>query len=505
MPYIRPDPNFKREEDRATPGGVSLSSGDSQSATGASDNSAADRGTKSSNSGSGFQNLDNYLSANDAKGFGANVSGRVQGEINQGRQTIDQVAGEIKGQIAGSGIIPTQEQITGAVSNPVSANKDEYKGWLNQSYRGPNSLQDNSAAAGQIQGAVGNAQTKAKQTGTEAGRFALLDSYFGGGKPGYGFGEKSLDNLLVQRGGGLANPTGFKNQAAALGAHAKDQAAQVSSQAEARAGEIDRSRGAARSAIGIGEDGQVSGGALGGFQDEMNQRLVNSNALKNSQYSDLMGDLADNEWSNQTMQDLGMSEGDSLYGLKAKDFITQAGGSTLQNLATDQDYTKYQALSQLAGIDPTFLTEGTRGQAGSATNQAINYDPAQFKNAIGAKKAAYLSASKPITDEVSQSERSLKAYKSNLSALDRKYSNPDASILRRSTVDPQHAEAFAKEMNRLKSVDEVAIKKQIGAERTRLERLNSGLDKVRNDHGVNDKVRKAKSAPAQKIDRDSPR
>ena len=56
---------------------------------------------------------------------------------------------------------------------------------------------------------------------------------------------------------------------------------------------------------------------------------------------------------------------------------------TLQNVANDQDYNKYLALSKLAGSNPTLLTENDRAKAGTGLNAArAKFDQTRANEAI---------------------------------------------------------------------------------------------------------------------------
>lgn len=363
MPYFR-DPNEDRDENNQ-PQGLRLSSSSEEG----SPLVGLEGSNKQNPTGSNFQNLDNYLSTNDAQGFGDKVESKVQGDISQGRNLVDQNVGQVKNQIQQGGVVADRSEIERAVANPVSADKNQYQSWTNAQYNGPKSLQDNQAAAGAISGAVSNAQTKAKLTGSEAGRFSLLDSYFG--RPNYSFGEKSLDNLLVQRGGGL-DTNNLQNQASQLGAYANQQGGEIGNAAAQRAGQVEQTRKTARDAIGLTDNGTISGGAIGGLTNNIDTRTKFYNDAVTRDFDALKDDVTDDTVRGETLAMLGLESGANLYDLDLDNYLNSAPLSVgKEAIATPEDYERYLALTNLAGVDPTYLTAATKDQAGKVTNQSL--------------------------------------------------------------------------------------------------------------------------------------
>lgn len=404
MPYFR-DPNDDRQQnDEQT--GLRLANSSQEGSPVA----GAQGSTKQNPTGSHFQNLDNYLSTNDAQGFGQKVQGKVQGDIDQGRTTVDQSVNQVKNQVNQNGVIANPSDIQKAIANPTQADPNAYHSWINDQYTGPKSVQDNPAAAGAISGAVSNAQTKAGLTGTEAGRFSLLDSYFG--RPNYNFGEKSLDNLLVQRGGGL-NTNDLQSQASNLNAYANQQGGEVGNAAAARAGQVEQTRSAARNAIGLTDNGTISGGAIGGLTGSIDARTKLYNDSLHNQATNLKSDVSDDRVTPETLAQLGLSAGDSLYGVDLSKYLQPTKDATKESIASPEDYSRYLALSQLAGVDPTYLTSATQDQAGKAGSQSL-YDKAGLMERLGAGKYTY---DQNVTQKQSQIADAQKQYQDAVQQL----------------------------------------------------------------------------------------
>jgi hypothetical protein len=383
MPYFR-DKNL--EDDNEQGGGVQLSSAGMQAGPSGDPNQKA----KSANSGSNFANIDNYLRNNNGQAFGQEVGSRVQGSINQARQGVDTAVGEVRNQIQQAPGAPALEQINqvvqGAGKNTTPDQAKQFQGWMNQSYQGPSGLSDNQAAHSRLQGGINKAKAEATAVGTEAGRFSLLDQYFG--RPNYSFGQKSLDNLLVQGGGGLGNTRAYQDQAAQLGGYAKDQSEGLVRDAAQKKGEIEQGRINARTAIGLDEMGQVKGGALGGFQSDVDNRVKAAAQARDDGYNSILDDLADYRVSQDTLAATGLQGGELAYDLDFKNYLNKGADPTRAQVASKDDYARYLALTQLAGIDPTFLTPETQSQAGKYDPKS-SFDIERFRADQGGAKASY--------------------------------------------------------------------------------------------------------------------
>ena len=440
MPFFRNsfEDEKQAQQGQAQPGGLKLAGGSGGQTSALAGASGAQSSQKAS-TGSGFQNLDNYLSANDAQGFGKQVGAKVQGDLTQGKEKFSQAAGQVVNQIGQSGVVPSESDISGALADPAKADTSQYNSWVNQTYQGPKSLQDNQQAASQAYGAINNAANKAKMVGSEAGRFSLLDSYFG--KPQYNFGEKSLDNLLVQRGGGLDNVSQIQNQAASLKNYAKQEGQNIQGMAAQREGLVNQSREQARKAIGLGEDGQISGGALGGFQDSLQSKVDAENAAREARYNDLYGDMADRDYTPATLEALGLKAGDNLYGVDPRTFLQKGAQATAANVSNADEYARYQALAKMAGVNPTLLTEENMDELGSLGKNQVNIDNEGLSKAIGAKASAYNKANNELTSKLSQSQALLDRYSQELQDGD--YAAHQRAIKERQNLEALQAQKAA--------------------------------------------------------------
>lgn len=394
MPYFR-DPNLDNKDKDQT-GGVQLGSSDNPADPSNIDSGGSQTSSKSSPTGSHFQNLDSYITNNDAQGFGQKFGQNVQNSIDQARNTIDTTTNQVKGQINGGANPASQQQINTAVQNAGTGTTPEqekqYQDWTTQTYQGPHSLSDNAGAQNQIEGGVSAAQAKARLAGSEAGRFSLLDQYYG--RPSYNFGQKSLDNLLVERGGGFNNPQQYQNQASQLGAYEDQQRQAIQEAASQRAGQIDQSRQQARSAIGLQDDNTIKGGAIGDFQTGLDARVAQQNAARDQDWQLLQSNLSGTQVPESVLARTDLTAGERLYDLNTPlndpRYLTKGTDASRTNVANGSDYARYAALAQMAGINPTYLTPDQQANAGNALKPTGNtFNTALFNSDLEGAKADY--------------------------------------------------------------------------------------------------------------------
>lgn len=369
MPYFRNPLLDEQDQEQGEQSQVRIGGGgdatadpaDTKGATGSAN------GGKGLQTGSNFQNLENYLNVNDAKGFSDQFQGKVQGNISKGKEATNQAFGGLFADV-NKFSAPGAEQIKAAVADPLKADTGQFKGWTQQEYKGPTALTSNQNAFNQVTGAVQSAQDQAKLAGSAAGRFTLLDSFFG--KPTYGTGQKSLDNLLVQRGGGL-NTSALKGSAGSLAQATRAKEHELQNTASAKRGEIEQSRDLARSSLGIDAAGNLTGaGALGDFDKGLKERVAATAQANKAKYDRIIGDYASGKLTDEDLRDLGLSRGSNLYNLDINSYINPGDTASAQNVASAEDYAKYKAFQEMGGLTGQLLTDPS--QAGSYKGVGIN-------------------------------------------------------------------------------------------------------------------------------------
>lgn len=389
MPFIY-DPNLDQEhQQQQAAQGVQLS-GAAPVANASGSPSANQSQSKDVNSGSGFQNLDKYLSTNQSQAFGNQVLGKVGNQVQNASTQMNQAADQFANQVKSANNIPTQADINKAIANPAQANAGQFQEWKNQTYKGPTSLSDPSAQDtwNKYWSGAKQAQTSANLLGNEAGRFTLFDQYFG--KPSYGFGQKSLDNLLVQQ-SGLGNQTrDLQNQATQLQQKGADTAKTLQELASTRAGDVDRNRNNLLSTIGIDAQGNVltgdKAGAIGkeyqAFDDYLNQQ----NAARHAQQQAFKSNLAKDTLTGDDLaaMNLGNVQGQHLYDLDLNNYYTAGGDLNKDQVMTPEQRARIQALSNLAGVTDTFASSAPQAQSA-----AYGFDINRLRSDAAAREAAY--------------------------------------------------------------------------------------------------------------------
>ncbi len=247
----------------------------------------------------------------------------------------------------------------------------------------------------QAQNQLGDVQKLAGLTGTESGRFELLRQSLG--RPSYTRGQQRLDQLLLQAGGGdvlgkLQQDTtqqarageqflGAEKSAMEKGLAQTGQAAQTASQQ--LIGAIGRMDDPSTPDIDESKDA----GALGSLQQALRQKqkdyITQQDALKTAIESGKSTD----QFSNEALQALGLRAGQKLYDVNLNELINPAFSSenvTEQNIANSEDLARYQAIAQLAGVDPSYLNSQAIGTA-----KGVETDLSNLRNALTSASSRY--------------------------------------------------------------------------------------------------------------------
>lgn len=351
VPYFT-DP--KEDDKDKNPDGSFKVSGASPSFD-ASGGQAAPAGApaKHEDTGSHFANLDKYVAANKGSGFGNQVVGKVQGDVDQAGQSMQGAANSFSGKVNAAPIYG-QQQVDAALADPSKADKSQFQAGLSQEYKGPKSLADSQDDYNKFYGNTNKAQTAANELSTEGGRFALLDNYFG--RNNYGFGQKSLDNALFQGTEGIgAKSNAVQGQANGLQAQGKQMQDQLQSQASQKAGEIEKARNYEHQALGIDNNNKIvdGQGAYGGLQNELATGLTARNAERATKQAGLAdafshGTDAGYDLSDDQLKELGLTAGQSTYGFDPRNYINSSA-LNMDQYASDAQRAKLNALNGLVG------------------------------------------------------------------------------------------------------------------------------------------------------------
>jgi hypothetical protein len=375
MPYVY-DPNLEEDKDQE-----GVASGTPKLAGGSSSNEApvasgaapAQQQEKELNTGSGFQNLDKYLKTNQSQEFGQQVLGKVGDTLNTAKDNQANAAQNFQNKVQSANYTPDQGKVDQALANPGEANAKDFQKWMSQSYEGPKSLADNQDSWNQYWSGTNQAQAQSKALGSEAGRFSLLDSYFG--RPEYNFGEKSLDNLLVQQSGTGKEARNLQNQAAQLKSQGDLQARNLQGVAAQRAGQVEQSRNQVNQAFG-----QAQSAAQGDVQNTVAQaqtkRAADQAAVQQA--------IASGQLTNAQLASLGLQRGQKVFDVDLGKYLgLNQNPIAAEEVATGDQRARLNALSQLAGQEQSYLG------AQIDPSQAYGFDTGSFQRDLGARQGAY--------------------------------------------------------------------------------------------------------------------
>lgn len=356
--------------------------------------SNGEKGT--SKQGSGFVNLDKYMTANQGNNFGDQVTGKVQGDVDQAKQTLtdtsagftdasnqgttrwNDVQGTVKGYVDNAGDTTTADDAK------------SFQGYSNAQYQGPESFLGSTYGT-QAQGAIQKSAQEANALQTEGGRFALLDQFYG--RPKYSMGEKSLDNLLVQ------NTPGVAAKATSIG----NQAKQLSASAGQSTQDLDNLATTNRAATQ--ETGKQTrdymGNAVNEFTKGLEDRYKSFGTDRDAYNQARRDDLSDDAFDEETLALLGLGDGSSLYDVNLASYLkeNENGQGTVGEFATDQDYARYLALQQLSGEEGNLLSAEDRAKAGTA-NGRLGADKDRLTKDITDRKAQYESRIAPVQQAI---------------------------------------------------------------------------------------------------------
>lgn len=316
--------------------------------------------------GSGFVNLQKVMQANQNNGLGQAVTGGLQKQVQQGQQNLNQSQQQFQqASQAGNVAFNTDDQarIQKVLNDPSSATADDYAAfdkYRTQNYTGPTGLQNSD----QLRSQAAQLQALAQLSGSQGGRETLLQRFVGG--PGYNSGEKNLDAALL---GSSAN-TGLRDQAKQAGVL---QRLVGQSQAQATAQGTNLTNAADTQKQNL--INQLSG-AETGAETDYNNRLAGQQQSESADYSRLLGAIRSGGQglTADDYQKLGLTQGQSLYGLDPTQYVSGLNQTTSAAFASPQDVAKFNALAKLSGNTNTFLSQAGTGASPYTVNTASLQD-----------------------------------------------------------------------------------------------------------------------------------
>jgi hypothetical protein len=297
----------------------------------------------------GYTNLSQYVNANQNNQLGNAVGGGIQqagqaatGAINTAGQQFQQAAGTEQQRLSGLG--QGVQTAIGDTGTTLGANDvSNVQSALSGQGQGPSGL----ANAGQLTQQAQSAQQQGQATGSELGRFGLLQSYVGKGQQ-YGLGQQTLDSAILgqtgqqQLGQARTATAGLGQQANRAIAAANAQGQQLQNQAQQ---------------LKTNTQNQL-GQAVTGYDQSMQQKVASDQAAQQALIQQLSGqgsnaaiNLDPALLANLSTASGGvLTAGKDLYNADLSPYLQgNTNNLNAQGVQGASDFSKIQALSQLAG------------------------------------------------------------------------------------------------------------------------------------------------------------
>jgi hypothetical protein len=387
-----------------------------------------------SSSGS-FNNISNYLKANQ----GANLANKlvsqsqkqaqqVQGDVNKASQDFKANSEKAIGGITTAGDAARgaiEGTSTGTVGDTTKAAEDY--GTATQGaggYKGPTSIANQSG----LQSGVENINNMAKNTNTEGGRFALLRQLMG--RQGYNAGQQKLDQLVLQ--GDQKQLSGLntiKRTANETAKQFQDATGQVANTVQANlqtAQQVaEQTKQTADKAFGkLNADVENAVKSKRELAAQTQQSIQNDIDLLNTPYYgfDSQQRLIREQARNRMLQRVGMNSSADMWGLTPDKFISTLDPEMINkyNTANQQQFNQAKMLSGIVGdqtknifgaeegpktLDPFVKVDKDAMNAQIAT-QKTNYgnETKSLNQSLDAEKSKYTS-SKGALDFVSKATK----------------------------------------------------------------------------------------------------
>lgn len=384
-----------------------------------------------------FADLGEYLRVNEGQQFGQKLAGKIGEDVDKGASTLASAQDEFKTRADSATVRDDQNLVSQVGTRPEDIDVDSYARLRDASYTGPKSLVDAQDLSGQVQGAAVGAVNKANATKTEGGRFALLDNYFG--KPQYGQGQKSLDNLLVQNDKGSQQAFDqMRQNAKALEQNVGQAGVDLGNYGAQAAGTTQATRASARGALGIDDAGNyVEGqGALGQQFGELDSSVAARRKQAADEYAAQQAALAGKRGTNELdpelaqkygltgyggntiqkplflnnpnsysaiQQQLNLSKADQFYGEDASNYLNRVADEDLNRgtVATQDQAARLRTLQKLSGMDTDLV--GNLDQAGTYDDEdLLSFNKQGFDAQRGAKASSFSGEAQRKAQELSQ-------------------------------------------------------------------------------------------------------
>jgi hypothetical protein len=322
-----------------------------------------------------YANLQQYISANQpqAQEMGQKVAGNVEQAGQEATQKVEQFGAQKPSVQA----FDPNQYIQDAPSLSAEQKQSYQATKQTGGYTGPKQLEQ-AQGYSEAQRSAQSATDKAKMAGTEVGQQELLSQTYA--RPTYTQGQKKLDQVLLggneQAKQGLS---GLSQKYSGLydvfNQKAQDVGAGIN-QANAQA---------------LANKQAIQGAESKAWTDLMNpleQRAQQANIERPQAQQRINEDISDDLLLEETLQKLGLAEGQNLYDLSLGSYITpnmtQLG---VNDVANQQERQRYQALADL-------FQDSTRTQIGAQGSGVsdVSFNKSQFDKDLQSTEQAYQAA-----------------------------------------------------------------------------------------------------------------
>lgn len=349
--------------------------------------------------GGNFVGLQTYLNANQpqAAKLGEQTAGVVSSSADKARGDITGLNQQFN-QAVDQNTVNKDEEATGLVSqtpeNLTADQRNTLKNQYNAQYKGPQALNSLGGYQSTLE-ASNKANQNIKAAQTEEGRGQLINQI--NDKPRTQ-GITTFDNLLLQKGPGREKLEGVVNQNKDLA----DMLSKAETAGSEKVGRLDdpNTPDVDESAGAMGTTAKTQAETYKAVQDALNSwkqgfdpRLAaaQDTGLQSRITSDIGGlGAGDPYLDNETFQELGqINPHDSYYRLNLQDYLNPFSPTDVNasNVATPEDYARYGALADIAGVQDPTLKQEDIGKAGTAPKFSINQQ--KLGDDLKAAKDAY--------------------------------------------------------------------------------------------------------------------
>lgn len=296
---------------------------------------------KANQLGSGFTTLQRYLGANKSNKLGSTVGTGIQqagqaavGDMQQAGQKFQQGFQQEQNRLGAEG--QRVDRVMGDVTKASDEDVNAFEGIRSGVTKGPQQIEN----ANELREKARQAKSLGEATGSQEGRYGLLQRYVGAGKQ-YTGGQQRLDNLLLgQTGAGnlrqaRRDTSGLVNQQQVQENTALNQGRQLAGQAQGLAANT-------ISRLGTG---------VTDYDKAMQDQIAKSLAERTAYVDQARKDLAE---TGQVDEDLfkkfGVEEGKRIWDADLGQFVKESDyQATKQNVQKQSDYNKIDALRRLSG------------------------------------------------------------------------------------------------------------------------------------------------------------